>query len=102
MRLIGVFTVLFSIVVVNFGFSVASAAAPAKAAQCIACHGPKGISVNPIWPNLAGQHKEYLVKQLKDFKAGTRVNPLMKPIVAGLTDKDFAEIAAYYAGLSCK
>lgn len=70
-----------------------------KARQCSACHGGSGISVNALWPNLAGQKEAYLVKQLKDFRAGKRKDPLMAPITKPLTDKDIAEFAAYFSGI---
>ncbi|KTD46034.1 cytochrome c4 [Legionella rubrilucens] len=69
-----------------------------KAAVCVACHGEKGNSANPEWPNLAGQHAGYLLKQLKDFKAAkTRNVPAMTAIVAGMSEEDMAELAQYYA-----
>ena len=43
-----------------------------KAAVCVACHGTDGNSVNPIWPNLAGQGAEYTVQQLNAFKTKKR------------------------------
>lgn len=72
-------------------------AGKAKSATCVACHGPAGISTNPLWPNLAGQHEQYLAKQIKAFRDGTRTDPLMAPMVAALTDADIANLAAYYA-----
>jgi len=77
-------------------------AADAKAGQeksvaCAGCHGVDGNSVNPIWPRLAGQHASYLVKQMKDFKVGNRVDSTMQAMVAALSDSDIADIAAYYA-----
>ena len=71
-----------------------------KAAVCAACHGPKGISVNPLWPSLAGQQEAYLAKQIKEFRDGVRVEATMQPFVANLTDQDAADLAAYYASLS--
>ncbi|WED42723.1 c-type cytochrome [Legionella cardiaca] len=69
-----------------------------KTATCVACHGPQGVSVNPIWPNLAGQHASYTLKQLQDFKKGTTRNaPAMTGIVAVLNEADMAELAAFYA-----
>ena len=74
------------------------AAGEAKAALCISCHGPAGNSVNPEWPKLAGQHARYTAKQIRDFKAGaTRSDALMAPMIAGLSDRDIDDIAAYYA-----
>lgn len=74
-----------------------AAAGQGKAATCVACHGPDGNSPNPIWPKLAGQHPEYLYKQLQNFKTGDRKNDLMTPQVAALNDQDFQNIAAYFA-----
>ena len=71
-----------------------------KAAVCAACHGPKGISVYPLWPSLAGQQEAYLAKQIKEFRDGARVEATMQPFVANLTDQDIADLAAYYASLS--
>ena len=72
----------------------------AKAAMCAACHGQKGISSNPLWPNLAGQQRTYLENQIKAFRDGARTDVSMQPFVADLTDEDAADLAAYYAGLS--
>ena len=68
-----------------------------KAAACGACHGVDGNSVNPIWPKLAGQHKAYLVAQLKAFKSGARKNPMMSPQAAALSEDDMEDISAYFA-----
>ena len=74
------------------------AAGETKAALCVACHGPAGNSVNPEWPKLAGQHAKYTAKQIRDFMAGeTRSDAMMAPMIAGLTDLDIEDIAAYYA-----
>jgi cytochrome c553 len=73
-------------------------AGAAKSAVCAACHGQNGHSVNPLWPNLAGQHASYIVDQVKAIKNGEkRVNPTMQPIVASMADEDIKDIAAYYA-----
>jgi cytochrome c553 len=74
-----------------------AAAGKAKAAICASCHGPDGHSSNPMWPNLAGQKEQYLAKQIKAFRDGTRKDPLMAPMVAALSDDDIANLAAYYA-----
>jgi cytochrome c553 len=68
-----------------------------KAAVCAACHGPNGNSVNPEWPNLAGQAAVYTATQLHLFKEQVRHNPIMQPIVQPLTDADFRDLAVYYA-----
>ncbi len=67
-----------------------------KAAPCVACHGVNGNSVNPVWPNLAGQHPQYVAKQLEAFKSGARQDPLMSPMAMVLSDEDIADLAAYY------
>ncbi len=72
-------------------------AGQAKAATCSACHGMDGTSMGPEWPNLAGQHETYIVKQLQAFHAGQRQNPLMSPMAAILSDQDMADVAAYFS-----
>ena len=72
-------------------------AGQAKAATCSACHGMDGNSLNPEWPNLAGQGEAYIVRQLQAFKAGQRQNVLMSPMAAILSDEDMADLAAYFS-----
>ena len=69
------------------------------ASVCTGCHGADGMSVNDIWPNLAGQRAGYLARQLRAFRAGTRADPVMATFASPLTDQDITDIAAYYAGL---
>ena len=72
---------------------------------CVACHGADGNSASAAFPKLAGQHEQYLLKELKDFKvkpgekAAVRQNPVMAGIVASLSDQDMANVAAYFASL---
>ena len=68
-----------------------------KSAACGACHGADGNSTNGEWPKLAGQNTVYLVKQLQDFKAGRRANPIMSGMAAPLSDQDMEDIAAYFS-----
>lgn len=84
--------------------TAAHAADPAAGEQkfqttCAACHGATGISIAPIYPNLAGQKDEYLITQLKAFRDGSRQNPIMQPMAKGLSDTDIADIAAYLSSL---
>lgn len=73
-------------------------AAKEKAVVCAACHGAEGISLSgAVGPNLAGQGKKYLLKQLRDFKSGERADPVMGAQVAALTDDDMINLAAYFA-----
>jgi cytochrome c553 len=66
-------------------------------ATCVACHGVKGNSTVSLWPKLAGQHQPYLLKQLKAFKAHTRENAAMAPMVAPLDEEDMVALAHYYS-----
>jgi len=80
----------------------ASASGSAEAGQtkstpCVACHGVGGNSVNPVWPVLAGQHQQYIVKQLKAFKNDERVDPLMTPMAKTLSDADMEDLGAYFS-----
>jgi cytochrome c553 len=80
-----------------------AAAGKAKAGVCAGCHGVDGNGgADPTWPKLAGQIPEYLVKQLKDFKSGVRNNPIMMGMASPLSEKDMADLAAYYASQKLK
>ena len=71
----------------------------AKAQEvCQACHGMDGLSAaNAEYPKIGGQHRDYLAKALRDYKAGTRKNPIMGAMVQPLTAADIENMAAYYA-----
>ncbi len=73
-----------------------SAEATVKAV-CSACHGADGNSVISTNPKLAGQHPEYLIKQLSNFKDGSRANPVMMPQVTNFTPQEMKDLAAYFA-----
>ncbi|MGE5526789.1 MAG: c-type cytochrome [Rhodospirillaceae bacterium] len=76
-----------------------------KAKPCAACHGADGNSPTPDFPRLAGQHADYLVKALNDYKSGARKNPIMAPQAANLSARDMDDLAAYFAhqtGLKAK
>jgi len=66
---------------------------------CTACHGAKGLSVNPQWPNLAGQKEEYLRAQLLAFRDGRRKDPLMSANAKDLSDDQIDALAAHYSTL---
>ncbi|MEJ5178647.1 MULTISPECIES: c-type cytochrome [Erwinia] len=79
-----------------------SGAGQEKSARCMACHGTEGKASAPIYPNLAGQHAPYLAQALQAYKSGARSGgqaEVMKAFVAGLSDEDIDDLAAYYAGL---
>lgn len=94
-----IFTIaLLATMVVNAADT--SLVAPEKAKLCIACHGPEGNSSNPEWPNIAGQHASWMLKQLHDFKEGkTRNAPTMSAIVNTLTEDDMVQLSEYYSKL---
>ncbi|MGQ0430723.1 MAG: c-type cytochrome [Gammaproteobacteria bacterium] len=71
--------------------------APAAAATCAACHGTDGVGTLPENPTLAGQHAEYLVQALGDYRAGRRRNAIMGPFAAQLGKEDIAALAAYFS-----
>ncbi|HZW13014.1 MAG TPA: c-type cytochrome [Noviherbaspirillum sp.] len=62
---------------------------------CVGCHGAAGNSTIPQNPKLSGQHAEYVIKQLADFKTPQRNNPVMSGIAKGLSDEDMKNVAAY-------
>jgi cytochrome c553 len=68
-------------------------------ATCVACHGKNGIGLIDLYPNLAGQKREYLAAQLRAFRDGSRKNPIMSPMAAHLADSDIENLAAYFASL---
>ena len=73
-----------------------------SAQVCGACHtadGSRGAPANPI---LQGQHAQYLVKQLTEFKAGKRTNPIMNGMAATLSPDDMRNVAAFYASKQAK
>ena len=74
-------------------------AGKAKAITCTACHGPEGNSANAMWPNIAGQNASYTQTQLKAFKDGTRMDPLMSSQAMLLSDADMADLAVYFESL---
>lgn len=73
-----------------------------KAATCFACHGTDGNSVDPQYPRLAGQYNMYLQQVLHEYKDGQRENPIMKGMVATLSDQDIEDVAAYFSSLPTK
>jgi cytochrome c553 len=90
-----------------YAFTAHAAGDAAKGAAiattvCAACHGPDGNSAIPMYPKLAGQFPEYITKQLKNFKAGERKNPIMSGMVVTLTAEDTENIGAYFSAQAPK
>jgi cytochrome c553 len=69
-----------------------NAVAQITSTVCAACHGADGNSVITLNPKLAGQHPEYLVKQLTEFKSGKRANAVMSGMAAMLSDEDMKNV----------
>jgi len=73
---------------------------PQAAQLCVSCHGQDGVAVAVIYPSLAGQHQDYLVRALEEYRNGGRKNPVMKGFAGNLKDHDIAEIARYFSTLT--
>lgn len=67
-----------------------------KARACQVCHGKGGKSTNPVYPILSGQHAQYIEKQLRAFREGTRKDPIMNGMAAPLSDQDIEDVAAFF------
>lgn len=72
-------------------------AGKAKSATCAACHGADGNASLTMYPKIAGQHAEYLYKQLQEFKSGVRPDPVMAGMAAALSEQDMKDLAAYFS-----
>lgn len=108
MRIKGFFLFISSLMVSFFAISLlahaedapatnASAAEQTAKTVCAACHGADGNGVIALNPKLAGQHSDYLIKQLHEFKAGKRANAVMGGMAANLSDDDIKGLANYFA-----
>ena len=67
------------------------------AERCVACHGPDGNSPSPIFPRLAGQYADYLLKTLEDYRSGERDNAVMKAFAMQMSDQEMEDVSAFYA-----
>jgi len=76
------------------------AAGKEKAEMCVACHGEGGISQIENMPSLAGQPDQFIQWQLVFFRAGTRKNEQMQPVVEQLNNEDIRNLGAYFASLT--
>jgi len=72
-------------------------AGQAKAGACAACHGVDGNAAIALYPKLAGQHEQYIWRQLKMYKSGERNNAIMLGLAAVLTEQDMRDIGAYFS-----
>jgi cytochrome c553 len=71
--------------------------APAAVAVCAACHGATGVSVVPNYPILAGQYRDYLRREIAEYKDGGRKNPIMSAMSATIKDSDVEALADYFS-----
>ena len=98
MKLIKMTILLMSLVATSVAFAGGDAAAgKEKSKACESCHGTDGNSPSPAFPNIAGQYESYLLFVLREYKSGERKNAVMAGMVAGLSDDDLKDLAAYYA-----
>ena len=74
-------------------------AGEAKASLCLTCHGKGDTVVGAGTPIISGQYEDYLIQTMKNYRSGARNNAAMTGFVANLTDKDIADLAAFYASL---
>lgn len=81
----------------NFAVAADYKAGETAAAACVGCHGAKGVSASPAFPNLAGQYPDYIVHALKQYKSGERSNPMMAPMVTNLSEDDMKNLALFYS-----
>ena len=88
--------ILLFIAPISFSMAGDVEAGKSKSIVCSACHGQDGNSINPLWPSLAGQHKQYTIHTLRAYQNGTRVDAVMQAQVMALTEQDLEDIAAYY------
>lgn len=77
--------------------SPAVGSAPAKVTLCASCHGKNGVGITGDYPNLAGQHADYIARALVEYAHGDRKNPIMPSFMVGMTDSDIDEVANYYS-----
>jgi cytochrome c553 len=74
-----------------------AAAGKEKSKTCAACHGPDGNSPAADFPRLAGQHYDYLLRAISEYKSGVRKSAIMMPMVDKLTRRDMEDLAAYFS-----
>jgi cytochrome c553 len=71
--------------------------APTKAQLCVACHGTSGRGTTPQYPNIGGQHADYIAQALNDYRLGKRKNPIMAPFAQQLSKDDIEALAEYFS-----
>ncbi|WP_296810787.1 c-type cytochrome [Thiocapsa sp.] len=84
----------------DLGVSIAQQGTAKGVAPCMTCHGADGGGMAATgYPRIAGLDPDYMVKQIGDFRAGKRNNPLMVPMSMNLTEDEIGAVSAYYAAM---
>jgi len=91
---------IFALTLILSSLTVMNAAKAAKSDSCAHCHGTDGNSTSSAYPSLAGQTRDYLYRQMKDFKEGRRKNSMMSASIGVLSDQDMQDLAEYYSAQS--
>src|ERR1700676_438651 len=100
MRIVFVGILSAAIVGGSFVHAADIAAGKEKAELCVGCHGEAGISQTENIPSLAGQPDQFVQWQLVFFRAGTRKNEQMQPVVEQINNDDIRNLGAYFASLT--
>ena len=93
----GLKLLIFALTLILTWLTVMNVATAAKSDSCAHCHGTDGNSTSSAYPSLAGQTRDYLYRQMKDFKEGRRKNSMMSPSIVVLSDEDMQELAEYFS-----
>lgn len=96
-RLAGLALALLAMTGCTRGSDISGGAALAQDAGCVACHGLNGRGTGPTFPNINGQHANYMYEQLKRYRSGERVNVIMNEQVKLLSNAELDLLARYYA-----
>ncbi|HEY5101912.1 MAG TPA: c-type cytochrome, partial [Steroidobacteraceae bacterium] len=70
---------------------------PPVASLCVSCHGADGVGITPLYPTLAGQHADYIVRALDEYQKGARKNLIMATFVTKLTAEQIDALADYFS-----
>ena len=92
------FALMLAVTAAHAGGNAKAGQELAKSKACVTCHGEQGDKPSaPDQPVLAGQHQDYLVRALTDYKNGRRTNPIMKGFAGQLSKKDIEDLAAWFS-----
>jgi cytochrome c553 len=92
------FSLMVALTAAHAGGNTKAGQELAKSKACVTCHGEQGNKPSaPDQPVLAGQHQDYLVRALTDYKNGRRTNPIMKGFAGQLSKQDIEDLAAWFA-----